>query len=284
MSAIILDGKKISEEIKKELRADILKLKKGNVIPGLAMVLVGDNPASKVYVRYKEKISRELEILSRIFQFPENIKEDDLLELIEGLNKDEKIHGILVQLPLPKSLDEQKIISTINLNKDVDCFHPDNIGKMFLNYPTFFPCTPGGILEMFKRQAIEVLRKNIVIVGSSNIVGKPLAVMLLNAGATVTVCHSETRNLKELTKEADILISAVGKPGLITADMVKQGAVVVDVGISRGNDGKLYGDVDFSEVSKKAGAITPVPGGVGPMTVAMLIKNTIQAAKNIHNL
>lgn len=275
----ILDGKKLAEEIKAELKTEVLELKEKGIIPGLAVVIVGENSASKIYVKNKKRACEEIGINSQVFELEEKISQDELLEVIGKLNADEKVHGILVQLPLPAHIDKEKIILMIDPKKDVDCFHPENIGKVFLGQETFPPCTPAGILEILERSEIEIIGKDVVIVGRSNIVGKPLALMMMNNGATVTVCHSETKNLKEKCSGADILISAAGKAGLITKDMIKQGAVVIDVGINRNNEGKLTGDVDFSEVSQIASAITPVPGGVGPMTITMLLKNTIKSAK-----
>ena len=225
----ILDGKKIAEEIKSELRTEILALKEKNVIPGLAVILVGEDAASQVYVKHKKKACEELGIFSVVHKLGKNTEEKELLELIEKLNADEKIYGILVQLPLPAQIDEQKIILSIDPKKDVDCFHPENVGKMFLGNPRFLPCTPAGVIEILKRSDVEMARKNVVIVGRSNIVGKPLAILMLQKNATVTVAHSKTKNLAGVTKQADILVSAVGRTGLITADMVKQGAVVIDV-------------------------------------------------------
>lgn len=276
---IILDGKKIAEEIKTELRAEILELKQKGIIPGLAVILIGSDVASQVYVKNKERTCRELGIYSEVHHLKESISEEELLELIKQLNKKTEINGILVQLPLPESINEQKIILATNPKKDVDCFHPENIGKMFLGYPLFLPCTPAGVLEIMRQSKIDLSGKSVVTVGRSNIVGKPLAVMLLKENATVTMAHSKTRNLKDVTKQADILISATGQAGLIKADMVKKGAVVIDVGINRSADNKLLGDVDFENVKKVASAITPVPGGIGPMTIAMLMRNTVLAAK-----
>jgi len=277
----ILDGKKLAEEIKKELKVEVLELKKNGIVPGLAVVMVGDDEASKIYVGNKKRACEEIGINSEVYELEEKTEEEKLLKLIGKLNKDETVSGILVQLPLPKQIDKEKIILAIDPKKDVDCFHPENIGKIFLGLgqEKFFPCTPAGILEILKRSEIEIIGKDSVIVGRSNIVGKPLALMMINAGATVTVCNSKTKNLKEKCLGADILISAVGHAGLITADMIKQGAVVVDVGMNRNKEGKLVGDVDFLQVSKIASAITPVPGGVGLMTVAMLLCNTLRATK-----
>ncbi len=278
--AKILDGKKIAEEIKDELRLEILALQKKDVVPGLAVVLVGDDAASKVYVGGKEKVCQELGIFSVVHKLPANVSESNILNLIEELNADKKIHGILVQLPLPGNINPQKIIGAISPKKDVDCFHPENVGKMFLGEVIFLPCTPDGIIEILQRYGIEISGQNVTIVGRSNIVGKPLSMLLLQKNATVTIAHSKTKNLSAETLRADILVSATGRAGLITADMVKQGAVVIDVGMNRDEAGKLVGDVDFAGVSAVAGAITPVPGGVGPMTIAMLMKNTVAAAKN----
>ena len=278
--AKILDGKKIAEEIKDELRLEILALQKKDVVPGLAVVLVGDDAASKVYVGGKEKVCQELGIFSVVHKLPANVSESNILNLIQELNADKKIHGILVQLPLPGNINPQKIIGAISPKKDVDCFHPENVGKMFLGEVIFLPCTPDGIIEILQRYGIEISGQNVTIVGRSNIVGKPLSMLLLQKNATVTIAHSKTKNLSAETLRADILVSATGRAGLITADMVKQGAVVIDVGMNRDEAGKLVGDVDFAGVSAVAGAITPVPGGVGPMTIAMLMKNTVAAAKN----
>lgn len=273
----ILDGKKIASEIKEELKKEVLDLQKKNVYPSLAVVIVGEDSASKVYVKNKKKACEEIGIKSQVFELPKEIKEKELLDLIQKLNDNKEVCGILVQLPLPSHIDKDKIILAIDPKKDVDCFHPENIGKVFLNSPNFLPCTPAGILEILKRYNIEVSGKNVMIVGRSNIVGKPLALMMINSGATVTVCNSKTKNLQEICLSADILISATGKAGLIGKDMVKQGAVVVDVGMNRTDEGKLVGDVEFEEVSEIASLITPVPGGVGPMTIAMLMKNTVLA-------
>ncbi|MDR3559660.1 MAG: bifunctional methylenetetrahydrofolate dehydrogenase/methenyltetrahydrofolate cyclohydrolase FolD [Candidatus Pacebacteria bacterium] len=289
----ILDGKKIAEEIKLELKAEILEMGKNGMTPGLAVVLVGSDPASRIYVANKKRNCEEVGIKSASYELAENISQSKLMELISRLNDDENIHGILVQLPLPKHIETQKIIEAIDPRKDVDCFHPENAGRLLIGQsarnasrgdadgPRFLPCTPGGILELLKRSNIEVAGKDCVIVGRSNIVGKPLAALLINAGATVTVCHSRTRNLKEKTLRAEILIVATGKAGLISADMVQPGSAVIDVGINRMADGKLVGDVDFENVKNVASAISPVPGGVGPMTIAMLLKNTITAARNL---
>jgi len=275
----ILDGKKIAERIKKEIKSEVLGLKNNGIIPGLAVIIVGNDVASKIYVNNKKKACEEVGINSEVYELEEKISQKELLKLIEKLNQDKNVHGILVQLPLPEHIDKDKIILAIDPKKDVDCFHPENIGKVFLELPEILPCTPAGIMEILKEYDIEVTGKNIVIVGSSNIVGKPLAIMMINAGATVTVCNLETKNLKKECLKADILVTAAGKAGLIKADMIKQEAVVIDVGMNRGLENKLAGDVDFQAVSKIAGAITPVPGGVGPMTIVELLKNTLRAVK-----
>lgn len=282
MAATLIKGSDISKQIKEELKQKIAQLKeKHNLIPGLATVLVGEDEASKVYVGAKEKACKDLGIHSERIDLPPDTKEEDLLALVEKLNKDPKIHGILVQLPLPKHINGTKVLYTIDPNKDVDGFHPVNIGKMVLGEPTFLPCTPHGILELLKRSGTETKGADTVIVGRSNIVGKPIANMLLQkkgGNATVTICHTGTKDIAAHTKRADILIVAVGKPKAITADMVKEGVVVIDVGVNRLETG-LVGDVDFDTVKEKAKAITPVPGGVGPMTITMLMVNTFESAK-----
>lgn len=247
--------------------------------PGLAVVLVGDDPASKVYVNRKEKACEELGIYSRKIVLPADTKQEELLSLVDELNADSKIHGILVQLPLPNGLDEKEVINRINPNKDVDAFHPVSVGKIMIGDYDFVPCTPAGIMELIRESGIDIAGKNCVVVGRSNIVGKPMAMLLLHSNGTPTICHSRTQNLAEITKKADILVAAVGKPLFIKRDMVKEGAVVIDVGMNRLEDGRLVGDVDFDEVSAVAGAITPVPGGVGPMTIAMLMQNTVTASR-----
>ncbi|MFP4456824.1 MAG: bifunctional methylenetetrahydrofolate dehydrogenase/methenyltetrahydrofolate cyclohydrolase FolD [Clostridia bacterium] len=277
--ATIIDGKKISKDIERELKEDVLQLKELNTEPGLAVILVGDNPASKTYVRAKERACKRIGINSTKINYDTTVTQDELLSKIEELNRDNNVHGILVQLPLPDHIDSDLVIDTINPEKDVDGFHPINIGKMFLNDTEgFWSCTPYGVLEMLDRYEINVEGMEAVIVGASNIVGKPMATMLVNREATTTLTHIKTKNLAMHTKKADLIVVAVGKPDLITADMVKEGVVVIDVGINRLEDGSLVGDVSYDEVSKKASAITPVPGGVGPMTIAMLMKNTIKSA------
>jgi methylenetetrahydrofolate dehydrogenase (NADP+)/methenyltetrahydrofolate cyclohydrolase len=282
MAATLIKGSEISKQIKEELRQKIAQLKeKHNLIPGLATVLIGEDEASKVYVGAKEKACKDLGIHSERIDLPADTKEENLLALVEKLNKDPKIHGILVQLPLPKHINETKVLYAIDPNKDVDGFHPVNIGKMMLGEPTFLPCTPHGILELLKRSGTETKGADAVIVGRSNIVGKPITNMLLQkkgGNATVTICHTGTKDIASHTKRADILIVAVGKPKAITADMVKEGVVVIDVGVNRLETG-LVGDVDFDAVKEKAKAITPVPGGVGPMTITMLMVNTFESAK-----
>lgn len=248
------------------------------------MVIVGNDPASKVYVGRKEAMCKELGMYSELYELPESTQQDELLSLVEKLNKKSSIHGILVQLPLPGHLDEKAVISAINPEKDVDAFHPVNVGKIMIGDYDFVPCTPAGIMELIKESGIDVCGKTCVVVGRSNIVGKPMAMLLLHKNGTVTICHSKTKDLGEITKTADVLVAAVGRANFITKDMVKPGAVVIDVGMNRLENGKLVGDVDFCEVEKIAGAITPVPGGVGPMTISMLMKNTLTAAKRAENI
>ncbi|HYA12548.1 MAG TPA: bifunctional methylenetetrahydrofolate dehydrogenase/methenyltetrahydrofolate cyclohydrolase FolD [Thermodesulfovibrionales bacterium] len=283
MTAILIKGSEISKQIREELKQEVARLKaKHNLVPGLATILVGQDEASKVYVGQKEKACKELGIHSERIDLPGNTTETDLLALIEKLNKDSRIHGILVQLPLPKHINETDVLYAIDPKKDVDGFHPVNVGKLMLGQPSFIPCTPHGIQELLIRTGVETDGAEVVVVGRSNIVGKPIANMLLQkkkgANATVTICHTGTKNLVFHTKRADILIVAAGKPKTITADMVKEGVVVIDVGVNRLETG-LVGDVDFEAVKEKAKAITPVPGGVGPMTISMLMHNTVQAAK-----
>ena len=276
--AKILSGKEVSKRIKDELKVENAELKNKGIYAGLAVILVGDDPASKVYVSNKKKACEEIGIYSQEHLLPADITEEELLALIEQLNKDPKISGILVQLPLPEGLDEEKVINSIDPKKDVDAFHPINVGKIMIGNYDFVPCTPAGIMELIKESGIDICGRECVVVGRSNIVGKPMSMLLLHANGTVTVCHSRTKNLAEKTKNADILVAAVGIPNFITGDMIKEGAVVIDVGINRLENGKLTGDVEFESAGKKASAITPVPGGVGPMTIAMLMKNTLKAA------
>lgn len=278
--ATILDGKTLSAKIKQEIKEETARLPQG-VKPGLAVIIVGDNPASRVYVNNKKKACEECGFKSEEFALPEETTEEELLTLIDTLNKRDDIDGILCQLPLPGHINEEKVLLAIDYSKDVDAFHPVNVGKIMIGNFDFLPCTPAGVMELIKLTGIEVSGKECVVIGRSNIVGKPQAMLLLHANGTVTICHSRTKDLSSVTKRADILIAAVGKANFVTADMVKEGAVVIDVGMNR-LDGKLCGDVKFDEVSAVASAITPVPGGVGPMTIAMLMKNTLKACK-LHN-
>lgn len=276
----IIDGEKIASDIRSEVTAEVERLKQDGVIPGLATVLVGENPASKVYVNMKEKDSNSVGFYSERHDLAEDTPEEQVLSLVKELNNNDKIHGILVQLPLPKQINENKVIEAIDPAKDVDGFHPINVGKMVIGQETYLPCTPHGVYQLLKRYNIETKGADVVVVGRSNIVGKPAALILLQRGtdATVTVTHSATKNLTEHTRRADILIAAIGKPKFVTADMVKDGAVVIDVGVNRTEEG-LVGDVDFAAVKDKASWITPVPGGVGPMTRAMLLVNTVESAR-----
>jgi len=289
MSAILIDGKKIAEEIRSELIGKVSALRTAGIIPGLAVILVGENPASVSYVTAKEKACEEIGIQSFETRFPEKVPESVLLEKIAECNRDPKVHGILVQLPLPRHIDERRVIGTIDPSKDVDGFTPINLGRMLLEEPCYIPCTPLGIIELLKRSGVPTSGARAVVVGRSNIVGKPLANLLIrkSVNATVTVCHTGTRDLAAHVKEADIVIACAGKPGLVSVDMIKPGACVIDVGVNRVPDPtkkkgyRLCGDVDFEEASKVAGWITPVPGGVGPMTITMLLSNTIDAASRI---
>ncbi|MGE5445355.1 MAG: bifunctional methylenetetrahydrofolate dehydrogenase/methenyltetrahydrofolate cyclohydrolase FolD [Ignavibacteriales bacterium] len=279
--AEIIDGKKVAEHLRKEVREEVKRLKEeSGIVPGLAAVLVGNNPASQIYVRNKRKACEEVGIYSEEHNLPEEATEGDLLSLVEKLNYDEKIHGILVQLPLPKQINEAKILKAVSPLKDIDGFHPENMGLLVEGNPRFVPCTPYGIIKLLDYYGIEIQGKEAIVVGRSNIVGKPVSLLLLHRHATVTICHSRTRALPEVTRRADILIAAIGRARFITEDMVKEGAVVIDVGINRLPDGKLSGDVDFERVREKASYITPVPGGVGPMTIGMLLWNTFSSAKN----
>ena len=279
----IIDGKIISASVKERVKAEVSALKEKGITVGLAVIIVGEDPASKVYVSNKKKACENLGIISEEYALPESTTNEELLALIEKLNSKPSINGILCQLPLPSHLDEKLIINSIDPEKDVDAFHPFNVGKIMIGDFYFLPCTPAGVMEMLKYENIEVEGKNCVVIGRSNIVGKPMNMLLLHQNGTVTVCHSKTKNLKEVCRNADILVAAVGRPKFVTEDMVKKGAVVIDVGINR-VDGKLCGDVDFDNVKNKVSAITPVPGGVGPMTIAMLMQNTLTAAKKQNNL
>ena len=277
----LIDGKELARSIKESLKEEVKILKEAGIIPKLAVVLVGDDSASKIYVRNKNKACKDTDIEYEEYLLKEETTMEELTELINKLNNDNTISGILVQCPLPEHLDANKIFELIDPKKDVDGFNPVNIGKLSLNEDCFVSCTPYGIIKMLEAYNISIQGANAVVIGRSNIVGKPLAKCLLNKNATVTVCHSKTQNLKEVTNKADIIISAIGKAKFVTADMVKEGAVVIDVGINRNSEGKVVGDVDFDEVSKKASHITPVPGGVGPMTIAMLMKNVVKASKGL---
>lgn len=281
MTAEIISGKELASEIKQDLAKEIERLKVKNLIPKLVVVLVGDNPASLSYVKGKEKAAAEIGMDSEVITLPVETTEAELLALLDELNDNDAVHGILVQLPLPDQIDEQKVIDQINPKKDVDGFHPINIGKMMTGEDSFLPCTPYGIVTMIKSKGIEIEGKHAVIIGRSNIVGKPVGQLLLNENATVTYCHSRTENMQKYTQAADILIVAIGKENFIKQEDVKEGTVIIDVGINRTQEGKLTGDVDFAEVVEKAGYITPVPGGVGPMTITMLLSNTIKAAKGL---
>lgn len=275
--AILLKGKELAQKIREDIKKEVLNL---NIKPSIAVIVVGDNPASKVYVNKKKEAAAEAGMSSFIIQLDKNIKHQELEQKIELLNQDASINAILVQLPLPEHINTDDIIQKISPEKDVDGFHPLNAGKLFTGLkPYAVPCTPAGIIKILEEYNINVESKNVVVAGRSNIVGKPLACLLLNKNATVTICHSKTKNLKEITSQADILVSAIGKPAFIKADNVKEGAVVIDVGINRLESGKLAGDVDFLSVEPKAGYITPVPGGVGPMTIAMLLSNTLNLYK-----
>ena len=277
--AKIIDGKAISAEIKEELKGKVAEYKKQGVEITLAVVKVGNDPASAVYVRNKEKACEYVGITSRTLALPEETTEEELLKVVNDLNEDKAVNGILVQLPLPKHIDESKVLLAIDSNKDVDGFHPVNVGKMVIGEETFLPCTPAGIIEMLKRTDVEISGKECVVIGRSNIVGKPMSMLMLKENATVTIAHSRTKDLKEVTKRADILIAAIGKAKFVTADYVKEGAVIIDVGMDRDENGKLCWDVDFDSVSQVASAITPVPGGVGPMTVTMLLVNCLRSVE-----
>ena len=277
--AKIIDGKLISKEEREKIAARTAALREKGVTPGLAVIIVGEDPASQVYVRNKHRACGEVGFYSEVITMSESASEEELLSKIGELAENDKIDGILVQLPLPKHIDEKKVIAAIPPEKDVDAFHLENTGRIMLGEYRYLPCTPAGIMTMLEHEKVEVAGKECVVVGRSNIVGKPMAMLLLNKSGTVTVCHSKTKNLAEVTRRADILVVAVGKAGFITGDMIKEGAVVIDVGINRGDDGKLHGDVDFDSAFPVASAITPVPGGVGPMTITTLLRNTLTAAE-----
>ena len=282
--AKIIDGKAVSAKVKEQVRKEAEVLKQKGIEIGLAVVIVGDNPASRVYVNNKKKACAEVGFTSYEYALPEETTEAELLELVEKLNSDDKVNGILVQLPLPKQINENAIINAIRPDKDVDAFHPENVGHIMIGDFSFLPCTPAGVMELIAETGVDVCGKNCVVIGRSNIVGKPMAMLLLHKNGTVTICHSRTKNLAEICSQADILVAAVGKAGFVTPDMVKEGAVVIDVGMNRNSEGKLCGDVDYAACFDKAGYITPVPGGVGPMTIAMLMRNTLTAAKIKNNI
>lgn len=275
----LIDGKAISAQIRQEIKENTRQyIAASGITPGLAVVLVGDNPASQVYVRNKKRACEEVGFYSEEYVLPASTTQEELLALVDRLNADSRLHGILVQLPLPQHLDETAVLLRISPDKDVDAFHPTNVGKMMIGGSLFLPCTPAGVMALLERSGIEVAGKHCVVIGRSNIVGKPMAMLLLHANGTVTVCHSKTKELAALTRTADILVVAVGRADFVGADMVKEGAVVIDVGMNRRADGKLTGDVCFEQVAPIASAITPVPGGVGPMTITMLLQNTLTAA------
>ncbi len=281
----IIDGKQISAQVKEQVKIQTLELKeKYGITPGLAVVIVGDDPASRVYVNNKKKACEAVGFKSEEYALDKNTTQQELLSLVKELNEKPDINGILVQLPLPNHLDDKAVIEAISPKKDVDAFHAVNVGKIMLGEYDFLPCTPSGVMEMLHSCSIPVSGKNCVVIGRSNIVGKPMAMLLLHENGTVTICHSRTQNLAEICSHADILVAAVGKPKFVTADMVKEGAVVIDVGMDRDENGKLCGDVDFENVKEKCSYITPVPGGVGPMTIATLMKNTLKAAKLQNNI
>ncbi|MGI5966173.1 MULTISPECIES: bifunctional methylenetetrahydrofolate dehydrogenase/methenyltetrahydrofolate cyclohydrolase FolD [Anaerotruncus] len=279
MKAKLIDGKAVSAALRENLKAEVAALAEDGITPGLAVVIVGEDPASKVYVRNKKKACEELGMYSEEYALQEETTQEELLALVDKLNKKPDIDGILVQLPLPKHLDEKQVIAAISPDKDVDAFHAANVGKIMIGDYKFLPCTPAGVMELIHSAGIVVEGKECVVIGRSNIVGKPMAMLLMHENGTVTICHSRTKNLAEVCRRADILVAAIGKAKFVTADMVKEGATVIDVGMNRDENGKLCGDVDFDSVCEVAGAITPVPGGVGPMTITMLMKNTINAAK-----
>ena len=282
--AQIIDGKKISAQVKAEVAKEVEALAGKGISVGLAVVIVGNDPASRVYVNNKKKACAVCGIQSYEYALPEDTTEQQLLELVDQLNRDPKVNGILVQLPVPPQIDDHRVIEAIAPEKDVDAFTEGNVGKIMIGEYSLLPCTPAGCLDLINSTGVSIEGKNCVVIGRSNIVGKPMAMLLLHRNGTVTICHSRTRNLREICSQADILVAAVGKAGFVTADMVKEGAVVIDVGMNRNAEGKLCGDVDFAAVEQKAGYITPVPGGVGPMTIATLMRNTLTAAKQQNGL
>lgn len=282
--AQIIDGKAISTAVKEQVKQETQVLKEKGISVGLAVVIVGNDPASRVYVNNKKKACETVGFESFEYALPEETTQDELIDLVKKLNNDEKVNGILVQLPLPKHINETAVINTIIPEKDVDAFHPENVGHIMIGDYKFLPCTPAGVIEMLDQSGIEIDGKNCVVIGRSNIVGKPMSMLLLKRNGTVTICHSRTKNLAEICRNADILVAAVGKANFVTADMIKDGAVVIDVGMNRLENGKLCGDVDYNACFEKAGYITPVPGGVGPMTIAMLMKNTLTSAKKKNSI
>lgn len=282
--AKLISGKEVSAKVKAEVREETAELVKKGIKPGLAVVIVGNDPASRVYVNSKKKACEEVGFSSFEYALPEETTQEELLELVSKLNNDDSVDGILCQLPLPEQIDENAVINAIKPDKDVDAFHPFNVGKIMIGDFAFLPCTPAGVMELIDSTGVDISGKSCVVIGRSNIVGKPMSMLLLHRNGTVTICHSRTKNLAEICRNADILVAAVGKANFVTADMVKDGAIVIDVGMNRLENGKLCGDVDFENAEKKAGYITPVPGGVGPMTIAMLMKNTLTAAKMHNNL
>ncbi|WP_017815278.1 bifunctional methylenetetrahydrofolate dehydrogenase/methenyltetrahydrofolate cyclohydrolase FolD [Paenibacillus shenyangensis] len=284
MAATIISGKQISEEIRQDIKQEVDKMKAEGFQPGLAVVLVGDDPASHVYVRNKEKACHDLGYYSEVHRLSAETSQEELLEMIHKLNNQDNIHGILVQLPLPKQIEEKAIINAISPEKDVDGFHPINVGNLVIGDDSLLPCTPAGVIEMIKRTGIEMSGKHAVVIGRSNIVGKPVSLLLQRENATVTMCHSRTTNMKEIARQADILVVAIGRANFVDASYIKPGAVVIDVGMNRLDTGKLAGDVDFESAKEVSGPITPVPGGVGPMTITMLMKNTLVAARRAHGL
>ena len=280
----LLNGKELAQKLQQEMTQEVTELKEKGLQPGLAVILVGEDPSSQVYVRNKERAANNIGMYSVVYRLPETTSEADLITKIEELNHDDKVHGILVQLPLPKHINEDLVLDTIDPAKDVDGFHPMNLGNLFAGKPTMIPCTPAGIMELIKLSGLDLAGKNAVIIGRSNIVGKPMAHLLLQANATVTICHSKTKDLPKVAKQADVLVVAIGRANFVTADFVKEGAVVIDVGINRDENNKLTGDVKFDEVAPLTSYITPVPGGVGPMTITMLMRQTIDAAKRKENV
>jgi len=282
--AKIIDGKAVSAKVKEQVREEAEKLKKQGIEIGLAVVIVGDDPASRVYVNNKKKACAEVGFNSYEYALPKETTEQELLELVNKLNRDDKVNGILVQLPLPEQINENAVINAILPEKDVDAFHPANVGHIMIGDYRFLPCTPAGVMELIAETGVDVCGKQCVVIGRSNIVGKPMAMLLLHNHGTVTICHSRTKNLAEICSQADILVTAVGKAKFVTPDMIKEGAVVIDVGMDRDENEKLCGDVDYNACFDKAGYITPVPGGVGPMTIAMLMRNTLTAAKMKNNI